>query len=262
MYKFVDLTEGQSFDSLPSVAMEYDGYLLENEIKGYRTLNVKGREMLNVNLETENPSGRNGTYIVGQTLPHRELIVTYMLKVDSNEEFQYSYSLLMKKLLKDDDVEIRFADQPDVHFEGRYFASDDVPDNRNGVISSFSIYCQNPHKHRENVTLTGNPLTVGFLSHYSMKPDEIRLVLGAATTKLTVDNLTTGRHIILNGSYAAGDEIKIRIPENTITKNGQNIMKNLDPQESDFHNFLVNNEDTINVTPDSEVSLSVRGLSL
>lgn len=262
MYEFVDLKEGQSFDSLPSVAMEYDGYLLENEIKGYRTLNVKGREMLSLDIQTENPSGRIGSYITGQSLLPRELTITYMLKADSNAEFQYMYSLLMNKLLKHEDVAVRFADQPEITFYGRYSQSDDIPDDRNWVVASFIVYCQDPMKYSEDVTLTGNPLTLGFLSHYSMKPDEIRLVVGAAATKLTVDNLTTGRHIILNGSYTAGDEIKIRIPENKITKNGQNIMNNLDYMESDFHNFLVNNEDTINVTPNSEVSLTVRGLSL
>lgn len=262
MYKFADLTEGQSFDSLPSVAMEYDGYFLENEIRGYTTLKVKGREMLNVDIQTENPSGRNGSYITGQTLPARELTVTYMLKADSNAEFQYMYSLLMQKLLKHEDVAVRFVDQPEITFYGRYSQSDDIPDDRNRVVASFTVYCQDPMKYNYPVTLTGDPLDIGYISHYGMKPDEIKVVVGSATTKITVDNATTGRHIILNGSYAVGDEIKIRIPDNEIKKNGQNIMNNLDFMESDFHAFELNNGDVINVTPNSTLSLTVRGRTL
>lgn len=261
MYKFTDITEWQDVQSLPSVAMEYDGYFLENEIKGYTTLKVKGREMLNVDIESENPSGRNGSYITGQTLPARELTITYMLKADSNEEFQYLYSLMMKKLLKLEDVAIRFIDQPKVFYYGRYSSTDDIPDDRNWVVSSFTIYCQDPYKYNETVVVKSK--TISDLSHYSMKPDEIRIVMTAATaTKITVDNVTTGRHIILNGTYAFGDEIKIRIPDNVITKNGQNIMNNLDPQESDFHNFLLNNGDVINITPTSDFAITLRGLTL
>lgn len=262
MYKFTDITEWQDVQSLPSVAMEYDGYFLENEINGYTTLKVKGREMLNVDIESENPSGRNGSYITGQTLPARELTITYMLKAESNEEFQYLYSLMMKKLLKTEDVSIRFIDQPKVFYYGRYSSTDDIPDDRNWVVSSFTIFCQDPYKYNEPVVLLGDPLTIGYLTHYSMKPDEIKITVGSAASKITVDNVTTGRHIILNGTYAAGNEIKIRITNNVITKNGQNIMNNLDPQESDFHNFLVNNGDVINVTPNSELSLTVRGRTL
>lgn len=262
MYDFIDITERQSFDRLSSVAMEYDGYFLENEVRGYRTLKVKGREMLDVDIETENPSGRNGAYVVGQSLPPRELVVTYMLRAESNEEFQVSYSLLMKKLLKQEDVKVRFADQQHVNFYGRYSGSDSIPEDRNWVVSSFTIFCQDPYKFNNTLELKGNPLTIGYLTDYGMKPDEIRLSMLSATTKITVDNVTTGRHVILNGTYTVGDEIKIKIPDNTITKNGQNIMNNLDPQESDFHSFLVHNEDVINVTPNSTMTLTVRGRTL
>jgi len=262
MTSFKDLVERQFVQNLPSVAMEYDGYLLENEIQGYRTLKVKGREMLNVDIQTENPAGRDGSYINGQTLPARELTITYMLRAKSNEEFQFKYSLLMNKLLKTEDVPVRFADQPDVTFYGRYSQTDDIPDDKNWVVASFTIYCQDPFKFNSPINLTGDPLEVGFISHYRIKPDEIKIIVGSTATKITVDNVTTGRHIILNGTYTAGNEIKIRIPNNTITKNGQNIMNNLDPQESDFHSFLVNNGDVINVTPNSQLSLTVRGRTL
>lgn len=43
-YKFIDVDDNvETF--LPAEAMSYDGIFLENEIEGYRTLNVSGREV-------------------------------------------------------------------------------------------------------------------------------------------------------------------------------------------------------------------------
>lgn len=245
------------------LAMEYDNYFLENEIKGYRTLSVKGREMINVEIEKEKPSGRNGAYILGQTLPAREITVNYFLEAESNEEFRHYYSLLMRKLLKTEDVGIRFADESDTYYYGRYSSSEDVPDNKNWAVSSFTIYCQDPYKYTKAITTQSqNDTTIGYLTDYPTKPDEIKIIVGSDVSKITIDNLTTGRHIILNGTYTTGQEIKIRIPDNEVTRNGQNIKNNLDYMESDFHNFLISNGDSIQVTPDSTLSITVRGRTL
>ncbi|MDN6670656.1 MAG: phage tail family protein [Staphylococcus equorum] len=262
MYKFVDVNQMAQTEGLPSVAMEYDGLILEQEVKGYRTLTVKGREMLSVDIKTERPDGRDGTIVTGQSLPARELEITYKMEADSNEEFQLAYSLLMKKLLRYADVPIRFADEPDIWYYGRYASTSDIPSDINMVTASFTIYCQSSYKRKETVVLTGNPINVGYISDYAMKPDEIKLVIGAVATKITVDNLTTGRHIILNGSYAVGNTIKIGIPNNVITKNGQNIMKELDFTETDFHDFLINSGDSIKVTPNSTMEINLRGRKL
>lgn len=248
--------------SLPSVAMEYDGYTLESEIKGYTTLKVKDREMINVELETERPPGKDGSTIIGQTLPSRVIEVTYMLKADSNEEFQASYSKLIEKLLKQSDVPIRFLDEPTIYYHGRYNTSGDVPDDKNWVVSSFSIYCQDPYKYREPMEVTGQSVQVAVPSVFSMKPDEINVTIGSSTNKLIVTNVTTGRRIILNGSYAAGNQVRIRIGQNEVTRNGQNVMKDLDFTATDFHNFLVNTGDTITVNSGSTMKLTVRGRKL
>ena len=47
MYDFIDVNEYQSGSIMPSEAMMINGEYLEDPIQGYRTLYVKGREMLN-----------------------------------------------------------------------------------------------------------------------------------------------------------------------------------------------------------------------
>lgn len=46
MYKFVDTTESQEEQELPSEALNFNGVYFENVIPGYRTLYVSGREMI------------------------------------------------------------------------------------------------------------------------------------------------------------------------------------------------------------------------
>lgn len=49
-YKFIDVDDDiESF--LPAEAMSYNGVYLENEIEGYRTLNVSGRELMSLLLK-------------------------------------------------------------------------------------------------------------------------------------------------------------------------------------------------------------------
>ena len=50
MYKFIDTTESQDNTELPSEALCINGIYIENEIEGYRTLSVEGRELLNLKL--------------------------------------------------------------------------------------------------------------------------------------------------------------------------------------------------------------------
>ena len=46
MYEYKELNNRESSAWLPSVAMLFNDKLLEDEIKGYQTLNVEGRETI------------------------------------------------------------------------------------------------------------------------------------------------------------------------------------------------------------------------
>lgn len=52
MYNFVDTTEVSDAALLPSEAMKINGEYIENQITGYRTLYVSGREALAPELTT------------------------------------------------------------------------------------------------------------------------------------------------------------------------------------------------------------------
>ena len=61
MYDFIDTTQAQASagSSLPAEAMSYNGVYLENEIAGYRTLSVSGRDLLGSEVKDETKDGND-----------------------------------------------------------------------------------------------------------------------------------------------------------------------------------------------------------
>ena len=53
MYEFVDTDEMYTKTILPAEAMSYNGVFIENEIPGYRTLYVSGRELMESEVQDE-----------------------------------------------------------------------------------------------------------------------------------------------------------------------------------------------------------------
>lgn len=265
MYEFRDTNEHLNDSWLPSVAMQFNGFLLEEEIRGYHTLNVEGRETISYNLEDSgNISGRDGVISFGKTLPPRVLRIQYLLKAESNEELQHSFRLLNWKLKTEGEVPIRFRDDLEIMYYGQLVGMSDVPPETNSVVGTFEIHCSDPYKYEKNTSQVGNPLTIYLPTPYEVKPELIEVIVKSTVTKLIVANITTGRRIILNGSYVSGDTIRIRLNEtgqgNKITKNNQNIMKELDYLATDFNTFIIKKGDIIQVTPNTAtLTVQARG---
>lgn len=260
MYEFTDTNE-MPVTSLTGLSMLFNNMRLEEEISGYTTLNVGGRELIGNEIKTQSAGGMDGVIITGQTLPARRLTIQYKLEAKTNAECRYNFNQLNYLLRQYGkiDVPISFTDEPEATYHGRYETAEDVPFDRNTVVGSFTLLCADPYKYMDEKTMTGTSITVGEFTPYDMTPDEICFTLSANATKITVDNTTTGRHIILNGTYTAGQEIIIDIASNTITRNGQNIMSNLDFVESDFHDFKLSAGDVITCMPSSTMQIKVRG---
>jgi predicted phage tail component-like protein len=258
LYSKITKNGNNNAEQLPSVAMVFDGMILENEIEGYTTLNVSGRETVSYSTTTAGHSNE----IVEKKLNSRTLQIQYELKADTNEEFQERFRELNQLLeTENEDVEIRFADDLKMEYKGQLVTMSDVPPEANVVVGTFDIYCASAWKEEDEILVSGNPLNLYLQSKYRTKPKRIELNMNTAANKVTVDNLTTGRHIILDGSYKAGDTIIIEIPENKITKNGQNIMTDLNYKETDFHKFLIKTGDVIQTTPgntDMEIAIRTR----
>ena len=65
MYTFVDVNEFSEGAILPSEAFTINGKYIENQIDGYRTLNVSGREALSPDVACNTSGIRDGDILKG-----------------------------------------------------------------------------------------------------------------------------------------------------------------------------------------------------
>ena len=146
MYNFVDTNGYAEGTSLPSEALKINGAYLENTVTGYRTLYVKGREMLAPDIETYETGVRDGSTLQSKRFPARTITVGYQLIASSAEAFRAAFNTL-DAALNVEEAELIFADEPDKFFIGTPFGRGDVPTGRNAITGEFDILCADPFKY-------------------------------------------------------------------------------------------------------------------
>lgn len=147
MYAFVDtVNSGIAGTNLPAEAMSYNGVYLENEIDGYRTLSVTGRELMESEVTHTEIDGMDGSYYRYKTTPARTITVKYQLIARGSREFREAYNK-MNKLLSGEQVKVIFNDEKDKYFIGTKTSNTQVDGGSNNVIGEIEIYCSDPHKY-------------------------------------------------------------------------------------------------------------------
>lgn len=147
MYAFVNtVNSGIVGTNLPTEAMSYNGVYLENEIDGYRTLSVTGRELMESEVTHTEIDGMDGSYYRYKTIPARTITVKYQLRARGSREFREAYNK-MNKLLSGEQVKVIFNDESDKYFIGTKTSNTQVDGGSNNVIGEIEIYCSDPKKY-------------------------------------------------------------------------------------------------------------------
>lgn len=147
MYAFVDtVNSGIVGTNLPTEAMSYNGVYLENEIDGYRTLSVTGRELTESEVTDQEIDGMDGSYYRYKTTPARTITVRYQLLARGSREFRDAFNK-MNKLLSGEQVKVIFNDESDKYFIGTKTSNTQVDGGSNNVIGEIEIYCSDPCKY-------------------------------------------------------------------------------------------------------------------
>lgn len=147
LYNFRDTTDTTPIKrAIPKEAMNFNGFFLENRIKGYRTISVGGRELFGNEPTIDTVGTRNGGKYRRSRLPIRTLVVTYNLQCASAEEFRSSYNQL-NQLLMDHEVKVWFNDEPDKYYVATRAEVESVPQGMNSIVSSFNLVCADPYKY-------------------------------------------------------------------------------------------------------------------
>lgn len=147
MYAFIDtVNSGIVGTNLPTEAMSYNGVYLENEIDGYRTLSVTGRELMESEVTDQEVDGMDGSYYRYKTTPARTITVKYQLRARGSREYREAYNK-MNKLLSGEQVKVIFNDESDKYFIGTKTSNTQVDGGSNNVIGEIEIYCSDPRKY-------------------------------------------------------------------------------------------------------------------
>ena len=146
MYNFIDVNEASESVVLPSEALKINGEYIENQIVGYRTLHVSGREALSPELLTYETGVRDGSMLKSKRFPARTIIVTYQIIAESSEAFRKAYNQLAA-ILNVEDAELIFNDELDKFFIGTPSVIGEVEPGKNCVTGEFEILCTDPFKY-------------------------------------------------------------------------------------------------------------------
>ena len=147
MYKFHDTTELlKPLDELPSEALCFNGSFIEKMVPGYRTLYTSGREGNEREVSQTESSDRDGARFRSVRRKPREIHVGFQMNTQNAKDYAYKFNAL-KKLLKEEEAELIFNDEPDKFFRGTLT---DIEMENIGdlcVTGDLVFLCSDPYKY-------------------------------------------------------------------------------------------------------------------
>ncbi len=251
MYKFIGLNETQTDATyLPSVAMEIDGVFIEDEIVGYRTLTVEGRENYSTKVnEIAGVSGLDGSIFLSENIPNREFQLKFSIEADTSEEFQFKFNKL-KAILKNKRNTIRkisFKDDIDYYYNALAIGIDGVDPSSNSAIGTITIRTTDPFKYSKVIRRAkGRYVLIKTLEGSQLTFEKVKTAFTVPTASFTMTNTVSGHQMKLLGPFEVGDEVEIDFLKATIRLNGtKNILNRLVFETSRFTDFYIKDGDII-----------------
>ena len=147
MYKFHDTTELlKPLDELPSEALCFNGSFIEKMVPGYRTLYTSGREGNEREVSQTESSDRDGARFRSVRRKPREIHVGFQINSRNAKDYAYKFNAL-KKLLKEEEAELIFNDEPDKFFRGTLTDIEMKDTGELCVTGDLVFLCSDPYKY-------------------------------------------------------------------------------------------------------------------
>ena len=117
IYRFTDTIERALRNGYPAEALNFNGIYFEDEIEGYQTLSVSGREALEAEVDYIETKARHGAkYRSSRYLP-RVITVRYKIRAKDSSDLIEKYNRL-NYLLGVEEAKLIFRDEPDKFWIG------------------------------------------------------------------------------------------------------------------------------------------------
>lgn len=260
VYKFIDTNEA-NLKSYASIQTIINGFNLDTELDGYRTLNVSGRSVFGRDIETlkfsarrnagskstksnSNKAGNNKFF--SSDIQSLVIEVEFLLEAKTNELFR---ELLSKftTILHQEEAKWTWTDDPSFYYTGTISEIGDFKEDKNSVISTFKILCVDPMKTSiETYVLKGNGKEIE-IPDFKEEVDilEMKFVLNSDSNKFIFENMNGNGKTIFSYLFKAGNTVNILLQEQRkALLNSRNLMPAMDLM-SDFEDFFVNPKEKI-----------------
>nr|DAH12806.1 MAG TPA: distal tail protein [Caudoviricetes sp.] len=138
-------------------SMLFNGVYFEEEIEGYTTIGVSGRERVAVETKSLSIGNRDGSIFRGNTYKSRTLTISFIIE-GGELDFNPDETELIDRINKlnalldvEEEVEIIFADEPDKFYMGVPTGSPSMERSLGIVKGSFQIFCADPFKYSTEI---------------------------------------------------------------------------------------------------------------
>ena len=150
LYEFIDTNEMPDMTiRLPGEAVNVNGTFLDNEIGGFTTVTVSGRDSLAYDITSENAgSSGTGELFLGKRLESRYLTINFKLVTSSASDLIAKFTTL--KSMLSGDLIVKFNDDINKYYKGTLSEIANPPEGALTFVSSFEIYCADPICYSEN----------------------------------------------------------------------------------------------------------------
>lgn len=135
----------------PKQRMAINGSYLESFVDGYSTLEVKGREPFDNDIDTFKIPAVNGETYHRRRMGRRKISVRFMIKRNTPANFLLSYRQL-NAALNVEEAQLVFDDEPDVYFTGTpETLAIDYP-GQSVSTGTITFLCSDPYKYKVTET--------------------------------------------------------------------------------------------------------------
>ena len=261
MYDFIGTNEKQGRARLPSESLIINGRPMEELVQGFWTLSVTGRELRKRVINATDIQGRDGSMYIDSTLEPRTLTVKYKLETKSNREFRVRFNQL-NAILQQEQLNIRFLDEPEYSYIGTLSDIEDVSEGRNTIVSSFSFYCSDPYKYSDPMEIEGeNKVTSLLETIYPTVPDSITVIPSKDTSTITLR--TNGKEIkLVEGSFLSGKEVTITFGDEIAVTSANGDALDKVALHSDLEEFYIRQGVPVEFVEGGTIKMKVRRVML
>lgn len=212
----------------------FNGQVLEealtNQYGTFKTIEVLGRGLVEVDVLTTDIPGRHGAYYRGSRLKPRLLKVIALLTGKSATDLRKQFTSL-NKLLNAGIGTLSFSDEPNQFYKAAYTSSSEPPERKDECVIELSFVCTDPRKYSEEKTVLGNGIQYGGL--YDSKPI-ITVTLSVGGTELRLLHVQKQKYVRIKLTLLAGNQVEFDMEKRTVKVNGRSVLESLDMVNSRF----------------------------